>query len=154
MRLLTLARDLTRRKARDRSGLFVAEGIRLVEELLASGLHVTGALACDLIDRTPRGAALVVVDPRRAGPASRADQWLRVRPGTDGALALGLIARQPGRGGAGGLGVHDDVEVGLGQAAIEGGQQGPGLDPISEDVSMHVVSPGVVARAAPTRPSE
>jgi anaerobic selenocysteine-containing dehydrogenase len=37
-----------------------------------------------------RGAALIVVDPRRAGLASRADQWLRVRPGTDGALALGL----------------------------------------------------------------
>jgi anaerobic selenocysteine-containing dehydrogenase len=37
-----------------------------------------------------RGAALVVVDPRRAGPAAKADQWLRVRPGTDGALALGL----------------------------------------------------------------
>jgi len=37
-----------------------------------------------------RGAALVVVDPRRAGLAKRADQWLRVRPGTDGALALGL----------------------------------------------------------------
>jgi TrmH family RNA methyltransferase len=59
MRLLTLARDLTRRKARDRSGLFVAEGIRLAEELLSSGLHVTGVLTCDLIDRTPRGAALV-----------------------------------------------------------------------------------------------
>jgi anaerobic selenocysteine-containing dehydrogenase len=37
-----------------------------------------------------RGAALIVVDPRRAGLAARADQWLRVRPGTDGALALGL----------------------------------------------------------------
>lgn len=37
-----------------------------------------------------RGAALVVIDPRRAGLAKRADQWLRVRPGTDGALALGL----------------------------------------------------------------
>lgn len=59
MRILTLARDLTRRKARERSGLFVAEGIRTVEELLASALHVTGALTCDLIDRTPRGAALV-----------------------------------------------------------------------------------------------
>jgi anaerobic selenocysteine-containing dehydrogenase len=37
-----------------------------------------------------RGAKLVVVDPRRAGMASKADQWLRVRPGSDGALALGL----------------------------------------------------------------
>lgn len=58
MRILTLARDLTRRKARERSGLFVAEGIRTVEELLASSLHVSGALTCDLLDRTPRGAAL------------------------------------------------------------------------------------------------
>lgn len=37
-----------------------------------------------------RGARLVVVDPRRAGFASRADQWLRVRPGADGLLALGI----------------------------------------------------------------
>ncbi|MFI7673010.1 molybdopterin-dependent oxidoreductase [Actinophytocola sp. NPDC049390] len=37
-----------------------------------------------------RGARLVVVDPRRAGLAGRADHWLRVRPGTDTALALAL----------------------------------------------------------------
>ena len=48
------------------------------------------AQATVVADTKARGAALVVVDPRRAGPASRADQWLRVRPGTDGALALGL----------------------------------------------------------------
>ena len=37
-----------------------------------------------------RGARLIVVDPRRTGPANKADIWLRVRPGTDGALALGI----------------------------------------------------------------
>ncbi|HZC69580.1 MAG TPA: molybdopterin-dependent oxidoreductase [Jatrophihabitans sp.] len=37
-----------------------------------------------------RGARLVVVDPRRAGLASKADHWLRVRPGTDAALALAM----------------------------------------------------------------
>jgi anaerobic selenocysteine-containing dehydrogenase len=37
-----------------------------------------------------RGAHLIVVDPRRTGPANKADIWLRVRPGTDGALALGI----------------------------------------------------------------
>ncbi len=37
-----------------------------------------------------RGARLIVVDPRRAGPAAKADLWLRVRPGTDAALALGI----------------------------------------------------------------
>ncbi len=37
-----------------------------------------------------RGARLIVVDPRRAGLAAEADLWLRPRPGSDGALALGL----------------------------------------------------------------
>jgi anaerobic selenocysteine-containing dehydrogenase len=37
-----------------------------------------------------RGARLIVVDPRRVGPANKADIWLRVRPGTDAALALGI----------------------------------------------------------------
>src|SRR5262249_60228411 len=48
------------------------------------------AQATAAAEAAARGAALVVVDPRRAGLAGRADQWLRVRPGTDGALALGL----------------------------------------------------------------
>ena len=37
-----------------------------------------------------RGARLIVVDPRRTGIAKRADSWLQVRPGSDGALALAL----------------------------------------------------------------
>jgi anaerobic selenocysteine-containing dehydrogenase len=37
-----------------------------------------------------RGARLIVVDPRNAGLARQADAWLQVRPGSDGALALGL----------------------------------------------------------------
>lgn len=47
-----------RRKARERSGLFVAEGIRTVEQLLASPLRIRAVLTCDLLGRTPRGAAL------------------------------------------------------------------------------------------------
>src|SRR5262245_24590642 len=37
-----------------------------------------------------RGMKLIVVDPRNAGLANKADLWLRPRPGSDGALALGL----------------------------------------------------------------
>jgi anaerobic selenocysteine-containing dehydrogenase len=37
-----------------------------------------------------RGARLIVIDPRRAGLAHQADLWLRVRPGTDGALAQSI----------------------------------------------------------------
>ena len=58
MRLLTLARDLRRRKARERQGRFVAEGVRAVEELLASGLPVEGVLAAPSLAGTPRGADL------------------------------------------------------------------------------------------------
>jgi len=59
MRLLTLARDLKRRKARERQGLFVAEGLRTVEALLDSPLRVRGVLTSDVLDRTPRGAELL-----------------------------------------------------------------------------------------------
>jgi anaerobic selenocysteine-containing dehydrogenase len=37
-----------------------------------------------------RGMKLIVIDPRQVGLANKAHVWLRVRPGTDGALALGL----------------------------------------------------------------
>jgi anaerobic selenocysteine-containing dehydrogenase len=40
---------------------------------------------------TAAGASLIVVDPRRTALAGKADVWLRVRPGADGALALGMI---------------------------------------------------------------
>jgi anaerobic selenocysteine-containing dehydrogenase len=46
--------------------------------------HATAAVA-----GIKRGMRLIVVDPRPAGLASKADVWLRVRPGSDGALALG-----------------------------------------------------------------
>ncbi|MEM3703316.1 MAG: molybdopterin-dependent oxidoreductase, partial [Candidatus Bathyarchaeia archaeon] len=37
------------------------------------------------------GAKLIVVDPRFTVLASKADLWLQVRPGTDAALALGML---------------------------------------------------------------
>lgn len=38
-----------------------------------------------------RGAKLVVVDPICGHAAAKADEWVPIRPGTDGALALGMI---------------------------------------------------------------
>lgn len=37
-----------------------------------------------------RGAKLIVMDPVRVGFAAKADEWLQVRPGSDGALALAI----------------------------------------------------------------
>ena len=47
--------------------------------------HATATVAA-----LKRGMKLIVIDPRRVGLAGKADLWLRVRPGTDGALALGI----------------------------------------------------------------
>jgi RNA methyltransferase, TrmH family len=58
VRLLTLARDLKRRKARERQQLFVCEGVRAVEELLRSPISVRGALVAPQLHDVPRGAEL------------------------------------------------------------------------------------------------
>jgi anaerobic selenocysteine-containing dehydrogenase len=50
------------------------------------------------VEALKRGARLIVVDPRRTGPAKKADIWLPVRPGTDGALALGIAGVMIERG--------------------------------------------------------
>ena len=59
MSLLTVARDLQRRKARERSGRFVAEGVRTVEELLRSTLVIDGLLVSEPAVQHPRVAALL-----------------------------------------------------------------------------------------------
>jgi anaerobic selenocysteine-containing dehydrogenase len=48
------------------------------------------AHATSTVTAVRRGAKLIVVDPRKVGLAAKADHWLRVRPGTDAALALSL----------------------------------------------------------------
>ena len=58
MKLLTLARDLGRRRSREKHSLFVAEGVRSVEELLRSGVTVRGALIAPQLAAAPRGQAL------------------------------------------------------------------------------------------------
>src|SRR4051812_37768669 len=57
-KLLTLARDLRRRKSRERHGLFVTEGVRAVEELLRSPMKVRGFLVSAQFADTPRAGAL------------------------------------------------------------------------------------------------
>jgi TrmH family RNA methyltransferase len=58
VKLLTLARDLQRKRAREREELFVCEGVRAVEELLRSPLAVKGALVSPVLAGAPRGAAV------------------------------------------------------------------------------------------------
>lgn len=66
----------------ERAGVIVFWGYNPSVARLAHATATTAALR--------RGARLVVVDPRRAGLATKADHWLRVRPGSDAALALAM----------------------------------------------------------------
>jgi TrmH family RNA methyltransferase len=56
--LQTTIRDLRRRKGRERRGLALAEGVRLVEEALAAGVPVRGAVVSPALEGTPRGKTL------------------------------------------------------------------------------------------------
>jgi anaerobic selenocysteine-containing dehydrogenase len=54
--------------------------------------YATWPAAAARINRAKaRGAKLIVIDPRKSGAVEKADLWLRVRPGGDGALALSMI---------------------------------------------------------------
>ena len=54
----TMVRDLHRRRARERRGLSLAEGVRLVEEVLAADRPVRAALAAPGLEATERGRRL------------------------------------------------------------------------------------------------
>jgi anaerobic selenocysteine-containing dehydrogenase len=66
----------------DRAGCILFWGYNPSVARLCHATATTAALR--------RGARLVVVDPRRSGLATKAVNWLRVRPGTDAAVALAL----------------------------------------------------------------
>lgn len=54
-----LLRSLRQRKSREAEGLFLAEGVRVVEDLAASPLPVRLAVAASTLGDTPRGRALL-----------------------------------------------------------------------------------------------
>jgi TrmH family RNA methyltransferase len=56
--LQTTIRDLGRRRGRERRGLTLAEGVRLVEEAVAAGIEVRGAAVSPALEATTRGGAL------------------------------------------------------------------------------------------------
>ncbi len=66
----------------DRAGCILFWGYNPSVSRLAHATATRAALS--------RGATLIVVDPRRTGLGTKADPWLRVRPGTDAALALAI----------------------------------------------------------------
>lgn len=97
MKILTLARDLQRRKARERQGLFVVEGVRGVEELLRTSIPIKGVLSSSRLSSTPRGAALATLVTERGLPAeSVSDKDFESAAETEspqGILAIAAVPR-------------------------------------------------------------
>jgi TrmH family RNA methyltransferase len=56
--LIRTIRDLHRRRGREQKGLALAEGVRLVEEALAAGITIKGAVVSPALQGTTRGRAL------------------------------------------------------------------------------------------------
>ena len=53
--------------------------------------HSDGVIGVRLLRAIERGSRVITVDPRRTQTAARSSLHLAIRPGTDGALALGMI---------------------------------------------------------------
>jgi len=98
VKLLTLARDLRRRKAREKHSLFVAEGVRSVEELLRSGLKIRGVLVAPQLSDAPRGQALrKSLDESRVEVAEVSEKDFRSAAETESPQGVIAIGEVPGR---------------------------------------------------------
>jgi TrmH family RNA methyltransferase len=98
VKLLTLARDLTRRKSREKHSMFVAEGVRSVEELLRSGLTVRGVLVAPQLLDAPRGAALrQQLEHSRIDTAEVSEKDFRSAAETESPQGVLAIAEVPRR---------------------------------------------------------
>lgn len=91
-----LLRALQRRKKREEEGRFVAEGVRVVEDLLASPLESEWLVAASSLEDTPRGQALLHAAEQRALPIRRvADDAFQKLAATDHAQGVLAVARVP-----------------------------------------------------------
>jgi TrmH family RNA methyltransferase len=98
VKLLTLARDLRRRKAREKHSLFVAEGVRSVEELLRSDLAVRGVLVAPQLTDAPRGKALrVLLDESGVEVTELSEKDFRSAAETESPQGVIAIGEVPGR---------------------------------------------------------
>jgi TrmH family RNA methyltransferase len=119
--MLTHARDLRRRKARERTGDFVAEGVRTVEELVRSPLEVLGALVSPVLETAPRGTALRQALEARGVPITEVDEGaFATAADTESPQGVLAVARVPVRG------IADLAGVAAGRVVVLDGIQDPG----------------------------
>lgn len=94
-----LLRSLRQRKAREQEGLFLAEGVRAVEDLLASPLPVRLAVAASSLGDTPRGQALLdVLAARGVALRETGDRELAALADTETPQGILAVAPIPAAG--------------------------------------------------------
>jgi RNA methyltransferase, TrmH family len=92
----TLLRSLAQRKHREAEGLFVAEGVRAVEDLASSALPLRFAAASSSLEDTPRGAALRRTLEAAGVPVRDiGDRELRLVAGTENPQGIVAVAQIP-----------------------------------------------------------
>jgi TrmH family RNA methyltransferase len=95
---LTLARDLRRRKSRERQALFVVEGVRAVEELLRSPIVTRGVLTAPQLSDAPRGRALLdTIAASRIEAAAVTEAEFRSAAETESPQGVLAIGETPSR---------------------------------------------------------
>jgi RNA methyltransferase, TrmH family len=86
---------LQKRRGREETGLFLAEGARVVEELLASGVDLVMAVMVSTMEDSPRGAALAAELSRRTLIRRVSDKELKRLATTDTPQGVVVVARIP-----------------------------------------------------------
>ena len=94
-----LLRSLRQRKAREAEGLFLVEGVRAVEDLLASPLPVQLAVASSSLGDTPRGRALLsALDARGVAVRETGERELAALADTETPQGILAVAPIPSAG--------------------------------------------------------
>lgn len=94
--LLSLVRDLQRRKGRKRRALGIAEGVRLVQEALDAAVTLRGAIVDPTLRATPNGAALLAALADHAVPVEEvSERDLRGAADTDTPQGVVAVIEPP-----------------------------------------------------------
>jgi anaerobic selenocysteine-containing dehydrogenase len=65
---------------------------RLIVMWACNLTHTSGGMRRESLEAAlEEGGKLIVIDPRKTGLASIADLWIKLKPGSDGALAMGVL---------------------------------------------------------------
>jgi TrmH family RNA methyltransferase len=90
-----LIQALHRRKARETQGFFLAEGIRVVEELVASRLTIKLAVVSSELEDNSRGRALIARLSQRTDVSVVPEHVLRAAAATENPQGVLAVAHEP-----------------------------------------------------------